>query len=71
MQWLVLIKFNKINRCNIIIGDSGRSLQMNRSNCTYDLYAITSFGGVCSFGEGAVYTRIASFIPWIESIVWN
>lgn len=63
--------FKKVNHKHFITGDSGGPLQMNRSICTYDLYAITSFGGACSFGAGAVYTRISSFIPWIESIVWN
>lgn len=51
-------------------GDSGGPLQQNRQNCSYDLLAITSYGSACSFGFGSVYTRIASYLPWIEEIVW-
>ena len=60
-----------LNYLGLNIGDSGGPIQQNLGNCTFELMAITSYGGVCSFGEGAVYTRISSYISWIESIVWN
>lgn len=60
-----------IFKTDLLLGDSGGPIQEDRGNCTYELLAITSYGGMCSFGEGAVYTRISSYIPWIESIVWK
>lgn len=54
-------------------GDSGGPLQINskKINCMYVTVGVTSFGRACGFpGEPAIYTRVAHYVPWIESIVW-
>ncbi|XP_063899087.1 serine protease snake [Helicoverpa armigera] len=54
-------------------GDSGGPIQVkNRKiNCMYTVVGVTSFGSACGFvGSAGIYTRVANYIPWIESIVW-
>ncbi|GLH11260.1 Serine proteinase stubble [Gryllus bimaculatus] len=54
-------------------GDSGGPLQvlMNSRYCMYSVVGVTSFGKSCARAETpAVYSRVASFVPWIESVVW-
>ncbi|GAB0088050.1 hypothetical protein DMENIID0001_024270 [Sergentomyia squamirostris] len=54
-------------------GDSGGPLQYYDPNvyCMYRILGLTSFGKGCgSAGSPTVYTRIANYIDWIESIVW-
>ncbi|XP_068625833.1 trypsin-1-like [Battus philenor] len=54
-------------------GDSGGPLQIkNRQiKCMYTILGITSFGRDCgSVGVPGVYTKVSSFVPWIESVVW-
>lgn len=50
-------------------GDSGGPLQIFRDG-KYRLVGVTSFGAGCGAGKPGVYTRVASYIGWIESIVW-
>ncbi|XP_065081001.1 serine protease snake-like [Ochlerotatus camptorhynchus] len=54
-------------------GDSGGPIQVltHMADCTFYVVGITSTGVMC--GEEntpAIYTRVASYIDWIESIVW-
>jgi len=54
-------------------GDSGGPIQNTRpdNRCTYSIIGITSFGKFCAAKNApGVYTRVSSFVPWIESIVW-
>ncbi|XP_052130542.1 transmembrane protease serine 9 isoform X6 [Frankliniella occidentalis] len=56
-------------------GDSGGPLQMeaNPSNsytCIYRIVGVVSFGPPCGLGKPGVYTRVAAYVPWIESVVW-
>ncbi|PNF38946.1 hypothetical protein B7P43_G07030 [Cryptotermes secundus] len=54
-------------------GDSGGPIQITRHNnqCLYSIIGITSFGKFCAAKNApGVYTRVSSFVPWIESIVW-
>ncbi|XP_013141949.1 PREDICTED: trypsin-1-like [Papilio polytes] len=54
-------------------GDSGSPLQVVSSDnqCIYYVVGVTSFGGKCAkSGQPAVYTRVSSYLDWIESIVW-
>lgn len=53
-------------------GDSGNAIQFfDKGRNIYYLIGITSFGKSCGIvGVPAGYTRIAAYIPWIESIVW-
>lgn len=62
-----------INQNLILQGDSGGPLQITSPNndCVFYVVGITSFGKVCGAARSpGVYTRVSSFIPWIESIVW-
>ncbi|XP_011181920.2 serine protease Hayan [Zeugodacus cucurbitae] len=58
-------------------GDSGGPLQYNirgrrrRKRIHYHLIGITSFGLLCRSQNPGVYTRIYSFLDWIESTVWS
>lgn len=55
------------------LGDSGGPLQVtsNENKCIYKIVGITSFGKFCGERNApGVYTRVSSFVPWIESIVW-
>ncbi|CAH0698638.1 unnamed protein product [Spodoptera exigua] len=54
-------------------GDSGGPIQVKSKNitCMYTVVGVTSFGRACGFvGEPGIYTRVANYVPWIESIVW-
>ncbi|XP_022832269.1 serine protease snake-like [Spodoptera litura] len=54
-------------------GDSGSPLQVvsTDNSCIFHVVGVTSFGRNCADkGRPAVYTRIASYVDWIESVVW-
>lgn len=54
-------------------GDSGGPIQvLTPSNqCIFHVVGITSFGRACAARNSAgVYTRVSSFLDWIESVVW-
>lgn len=53
-------------------GDSGGPIQTIQSVCMWNIIGITSFGpAVCGNEEDpAVYTRVANYLNWIQSIVW-
>lgn len=54
-------------------GDSGGPLQINHPNieCMYTIVGITSFGIGCDKDNlPGIYTRVFSYIDWIEGIVW-
>ena len=53
-------------------GDSGGPLQMRllgNSTITPFLLGVTSFGKACGSGTPGIYTRIAPYRSWIESVV--
>ncbi|XP_039433007.1 serine protease snake-like [Culex pipiens pallens] len=55
-------------------GDSGGPVQVVTDNagCTYHVVAITSTGGACGVeNSAAVYTRVSSYVDWIEKVVWS
>ncbi|XP_069679769.1 serine protease snake-like [Periplaneta americana] len=55
-------------------GDSGGPLQvvLEKPYCMYSVVGVTSFGKFCGFKNSpAVYTRVSSYIAWIEGIVWK
>ncbi|XP_037029799.1 serine protease snake-like [Bradysia coprophila] len=39
-------------------------------SCLYEIVGITSLGRGCGEGDPGVYTRLTSYIDWIEGIVW-
>ncbi|CAK1554489.1 unnamed protein product [Leptosia nina] len=54
-------------------GDSGGPLQLKHKqiSCMYTVIGITSFGRACGvIGQPGIYTKVAAYVPWIESIVW-
>lgn len=52
-------------------GDSGGPLVLYReSYCRFNLVGVTSYGVGCGTGAPAVYTRVYSYLDWIESVVW-
>ncbi|XP_022208594.2 serine protease snake [Drosophila obscura] len=50
-------------------GDSGGPLIMQNGPIGY-VVGITSLGQGCASGPPSVYTRVSSFVSWIEGIVW-
>ncbi|XP_037947741.1 serine protease snake-like [Teleopsis dalmanni] len=55
-------------------GDSGGPLLMklpNYNNIVPYIVGLTSFGSGCAAGTPGVYTRISTYIDWIEDIVWK
>lgn len=64
---------SKEKRSDTCQGDSGGPLQIyHRSiECMYSIVGVTSFGIGCGLdNQPGVYTRVFSFIDWIEGIVW-
>lgn len=52
-------------------GDSGGPLQFTRTNSSLPkVVGIVSFGIGCASGIPGIYTRVAYYLDWIESIVW-
>ncbi|XP_055598245.1 serine protease snake-like [Uranotaenia lowii] len=53
-------------------GDSGGPVQVvtDEKGCMYHVVGITSTGGNCGSGS-SIYTRVSSFVDWIENLVWN
>ncbi|KAF6214397.1 hypothetical protein GE061_009138 [Apolygus lucorum] len=53
-------------------GDSGGPLQsyLPDNRCMLQVFGITSFGKSCGAGVPGVYTKVASYLSWIEDIVW-
>lgn len=55
-------------------GDSGGPLQvvLDEPYCMYSVIGITSFGKFCGFAKApAIYSNVADYVDWIESIVWK
>ncbi|XP_012220460.1 serine protease snake-like isoform X2 [Linepithema humile] len=55
-------------------GDSGGPLQriLTEPYCMYSIVGVTSFGKFCAFKSmPAIYTRVSSYLDWIENIVWS
>ncbi|KAM7359745.1 serine protease snk [Cochliomyia hominivorax] len=58
-------------------GDSGGPLQLNirgrrsQNRLHYQLIGITSYGLYCRSGYPSIFTRVYSYLDWIERIVWR
>lgn len=55
-------------------GDSGGPVQVitEPKGCTYHVLGVTSTGAACGIGRSpSIYTRVASYIDWIEKEVWG
>lgn len=55
-----------------IQGDSGGPLQVQqkKNSNIFSVVGITSYGTGCGGTMPAVYTRVYSYLSWIEDIVW-
>ncbi|XP_012287573.1 serine protease snake [Orussus abietinus] len=54
-------------------GDSGGPLQriLDTPYCMYSIVGVTSFGRFCASKDSpGIYSRVSSYLDWIESIVW-
>lgn len=51
-------------------GDSGGPLQVPITGAISKVLGIVSFGISCGTTLPSVYTRVASYLDWIEPIVW-
>ncbi|EDW58456.1 venom protease-like [Drosophila virilis] len=57
-------------------GDSGGPLQLNlpgrrHQHIHYHLIGITSFGVFCRSSYPSVYTRVFTYLDWIEEVTWG
>lgn len=55
-------------------GDSGGAIQvvLKEPYCMYSVIGVVSFGKLCAFANSpGIYTKVASYIPWIEQNAWN
>lgn len=56
-------------------GDSGGPLQILKEGVAeghmYELFGIASFGKSCGAGVPAIYTRVSSYVKWIENLAWS
>lgn len=53
-------------------GDSGGPIQVQRFYRHYDIVGVTSFGStVCGGKKAAIYTNVAYYAEWINSILTN
>lgn len=55
-------------------GDSGGPIQtvLKEPYCMYSVIGVVSFGKLCGFANSpAIYTNVASYAGWIESIAWK
>ncbi|EDW82234.2 uncharacterized protein Dwil_GK25688, partial [Drosophila willistoni] len=50
-------------------GDSGGPLLMRENQLMY-VVGITSLGQGCASGPPSIYSRVSSYLDWIEDIVW-
>lgn len=57
---------------NICAGDTGGPLQFLNEDNIYKIVGISSFGITDCEAQGPsrIYTRVAPYISWIESVVW-
>lgn len=63
--------YNPNRRSDSCPGDSGEPLQVFPSGSVLStIVGIGSFGIVCGAELPSVYTRVAYYLYWIESIVW-
>lgn len=71
-QGLIKVQFKNSSLKHFIFpGDSGSALQILPNDEIYYVYGVTSFGVSCKSEElPSFYTRVSSYLYWIETIVW-
>lgn len=72
---MLIKKFRELNcvlKHSFLQGDSGGPLGVKLASnhrLVPFVVGVTSFGAACGLGTPGVYIKVASFIPWIESVV--
>ncbi|XP_055836989.1 serine protease Hayan-like [Episyrphus balteatus] len=66
-QYCAYDRDNKKDSCE---GDSGGPLQLVRDSKHLSIVGVVSYGISCGSAIPSVYTRVAYYLDWIESIVW-
>ncbi|XP_055381001.1 serine protease snake-like [Condylostylus longicornis] len=64
---------NTQTSADICQGDSGGPLQLHLPGLerpNYFLIGVTSFGLICGSRSPSVYTRVHSYLEWIEDTIW-
>ena len=64
-----LCALNSVKSADTCQGDSGGPIQCFKDG-QYFIVGITSFGAACGSPLPGIYTRVSSFIDWIEERVW-
>lgn len=59
---------NHENKCSL--SPSGHIFKKGVSS-GHQVVGILSFGGVCGSKDPRVYTKVSSYLHWIEQIVWK
>lgn len=58
------------SRADTCVGDSGGPLELTRDRRRY-IVGVTSNGKLCGSRWPGVYSRVAYYLDWIESVVWR
>lgn len=61
---------NRTTKSDACQGDSGGPIFIRNPTGMSDLVGIVSFGVSCGTDLPGVYTRIASYVDWIENTIW-
>lgn len=61
---------NRITKSDACQGDSGGPLFIRHPTGMSTILGIVSFGVSCGTDLPGVYTRIASYVDWIENTIW-
>lgn len=50
----------------------GAIVQKNKEfGCVYDIIGVTRIRNLCGNDVLGVYTRVHSYLPWLESVIWS
>ena len=63
-----LCALNLVKTADTCQGDSGGPIQIFKDG-QYFVVGVTSFGKGCGSPSPGIYTRVSSFIDWIEEII--
>ncbi|KAF7265857.1 hypothetical protein GWI33_020927 [Rhynchophorus ferrugineus] len=70
LKVIVQTQICAISKSDACTGDSGGPLQVQRSDGTYGIVGVVSWGINCGTSIPGIYTRVYSYLDWIEEKVW-